>query len=53
MNRLIYGVFTINPAYVYVSDTESNVKIEDLDGFWTNSLEVVYEFINRFLIIIN
>jgi len=52
VNRLIYGVFTINPAYVYVSDTESNVKIEDLDGFWTNSLEVVYEFINRFLIIL-
>ena len=52
INKLIYGVFTINPAYVYVSDTESNVKIEDLDGFWGNALETSFEFINRFMIIL-
>ncbi len=52
INKLIYGVFTINPAYVYVSDTESNVKIEDLDGFWGNAVEILLEFINRFMIIL-
>ena len=52
INKLIYGVFTINPAYVYVSDTESNVKIEDLNGFWGNTLEILLEFINRFIIIL-
>ena len=52
INKLIYGVFTINPAYVYVSDTESNVKIEDLDGFWGNAIEILLEFINRFMIIL-
>lgn len=52
VNKLIYGVFTINPAYVYISDTESNVKIEDLDGFWENVFEISIEFINRFIVIL-
>jgi len=52
INKLIYGVFTINPAYVYVSDTETNIKIEDLEGFWGNALETSFEFINRFIIIL-
>jgi len=52
INKMIYGVFTINPAYVYVSDTESNVKIEDLDGFWGNALEISFEFLNRFIVIL-
>ncbi len=52
INKLIYGVITINPAYVYVSDTESNVKIEDLEGFWGNAVEILFEFINRFIIIL-
>jgi hypothetical protein len=52
VNKLIYGVYTINPAFVYISDTESNVKIEDLDGFWGNAVQILLEFINRFMIIL-
>lgn len=48
-NKMIYGVFTINPAYVYLSDSSRNVKMEDLDGFWRNSFEISYEFISRFI----
>ncbi len=52
INKLIYGVYTINPSYVYVADTETNIKIEDLDGFWRNTVEILSEFINRFMIIL-
>ena len=51
INKLIYGVFTINPAYVYVSDTETNIKIEDLRVLG-KCLGTLFEFINRFIIIL-
>ena len=52
LNKLIYGVYTINPSYVYISDNDENVKVEELVNFWENSFELIFTFVNRFFIIL-
>jgi len=52
INKLIYGVFTINPAFVYISDTETNVKVQDLVNYSEDFVALSLDFLNRFFIIL-
>ena len=52
INKLIYGIYTINPSYIYISDTNENVKVEELVNFWESPFELIVTFVKRFFIIL-